>query len=193
MPRPNPPDLSYAIQVDFLPASALPLPGRLGLTRAPGRWAPGRSRDPDFWLREDLEALAGSHDVQVLVTLLEQHELAELGDLEGAARGAGLAWLPFPIPDMWIPSDLTVTRHLVAEILRALEGGDGVVIHCWGGLGRAGTIAACCLVARGTPPERALALVRAARDGAVQSDVQEQFVLSFAQGLDAGQRGADYP
>ena len=131
--------------------------------------------------------------MQVLVTLLEQHELAELGDLGSAARRAGLSWLPFPIPDMWIPSDLTVTRHLVAEILRGLEGGDGVVIHCWGGLGRAGTIAACCLVARGAPPERALALVRAARDGAVQSDVQEQFVRSFADGLDAGQRGADYP
>ena len=167
--------------MDLLPPEALPLPGRLGLTRAPGRWAPGRSGDPDSWLREDLTALARAHDTKVLVTLLEQHELAELGDLKGAARRAGLSWLRFPIPDMSVPSDMTAARGLVTEILRALERGDGVVIHCWGGLGRAGTIAACCLVARGAPAAQAIALVRAAREGAIQSEAQEQFVRAFAE------------
>jgi len=185
----RPPDLSYVIPVDFLPSSALPLPGRLGLTRAPGRWAPGRSTDPDAWLREDLDALAGVHDARMLVTLLEPHEIAELGDLRGAVRRAGLAWLPYPIPDMWIPSDVAATRRVVAEILHALEGGHGVVVHCWGGLGRAGTIASCCLVARGAAPAQALALVRAARDGAVQSEVQERFVSSFAGDGEAAAHG----
>ena len=191
MPRPNPADLSYVMEVDFLPPSALPLPGRLGLTRAPGRWAPGRNPESGAWLREDLDALARVHGARVLVTLLEQHEIAELGDLRGAARRAGLTWLPFPIEDMGIPSDLAAARRLVDEILRALEAGQGVVIHCWGGLGRAGTIAACCLAARGAAPALALALVRAARDGAVQSDLQEAFVRSFAHVSDRGQRGAD--
>ena len=191
MPRPNPPDLSYVMEVDFLPPSALPLPGRLGLTRAPGRWAPGRNPESGTWLREDLDALARVHGARVLVTLLEQHEIAELGDLRGAARRAGLTWLPFPIEDMGIPSNLAATRQLVDEILRALEAGHGVVIHCWGGLGRAGTIAACCLAARGAAPAQALALVRATRDGAVQSDLQEAFVRSFAHVSERGQRRAD--
>ena len=191
MSRPNASDLSYVIPVDFLPPAALPLPGRLGLTRAPGRWAPGRSTDADSWLREDLNVLAGIHDAKVLVTLLQPHEIAELGDLKGAARRAGLAWLSFPIPDMGIPSDLTASRRVVDEILHVLEGGHAVVVHCWGGLGRAGTIASCCLVARGTPPAQALALVRAARDGAVQSEAQEQFVRSFGEEGEAAGRGAD--
>ena len=75
------------------------------------------------------------------------------------------------------------------EILHAVEGGHGVVVHCWGGLGRAGTIASCCLVARGASPAQALAHVRAAREGAVQSEAQEQFVRSFAEDGDAAVHG----
>src|SRR6266568_658078 len=192
MPRRNAPDLSYVMQIDFLAPSALPLPGKLGLTRAPGRWAPGRNPESRSWLREDLDALARVHGATVLVTLLEQREITELGDLRAAVRRAGLTWLPFPIEDMGIPADLSATRQLVDAILRALEAGHVVVIHCWGGLGRAGTIAACCLVARGASPALALALVRATRDGAVQSDVQEEFVRSFAQARNPEERGADF-
>ncbi len=169
----------FALRVDFLPRSALaPLPGRLGLTRAPGRWDPGRNLDSDVRLREDLDVLAQEHGAKLLVTLVERPELAKLGDLRGEARRAGLTWIHFPIPDLWVP-DVAATRRLVARMLRSLERGDGVVVHCWGGLGRAGTIAASCLVAHGRSPDRALALVRAARPGAVQSEAQEQFVRDF--------------
>ncbi len=48
----------HALRVDWLPESALALPGRLGLTRAPGRWSPGRSLDSDERLREDVDRLA---------------------------------------------------------------------------------------------------------------------------------------
>src|SRR6266568_3083730 len=165
MSRPNASDLSYVIPVDFLPPSALPLPGRLGLTRAPGRWAPDRSTDSHAWLREDLDALAGIHDAKVLVTLLQPHEIAELGDLKGAARRAGLAWLSFPIPDMGIPSDLTASRRVVDEILYELEGGHAVV-PCRGGAALTGVSACCPWTPRfrstPSPPER-----RRARPGSI--------------------------
>jgi ADP-ribosyl-[dinitrogen reductase] hydrolase len=178
---PFPTTTSLLTQVDFLPLSALPLPGRLGLTRAPGRWWPGRPLDSDVRLREDLEAFAHEHGANVLVTLLERAEMAQLGDLRGSARRAGLEWIHFPIPDFWIPGDVGATRELVARLLGSLERGDGVVVHCWGGLGRAGTIAAACLVAHGVEPARAIELVRAARPGAIQSEAQERFVLDFSR------------
>jgi hypothetical protein len=166
-------------QVDFLPPSALALPGRLGLTRAPGRWWPGRHLDSECRLREDLEAIATDHRAKILVTLLERGEIAQLGDLRGFARRAGLEWIHFPIPDFSVPADVEATRRLVQRLLRSIERGDGVVIHCWGGLGRAGTIAAVCLVARGVEPARAIELVRATRPGAIQSADQERFVLAY--------------
>lgn len=161
--------------------SALALRGRLGLTRAPGRWAAGRDPDSDVRLREDLAAIAGAHGAQVLVTLLEQKEIAVLGDLGGEARRAGLEWIHFPIPDMWVPADGDAAHELVAGILRALERGENVVVHCWGGLGRAGTIAAACLAAHGCSPAQAIAVVRASREGAVQTAGQELFVKDFGE------------
>ncbi|WP_243338342.1 cyclin-dependent kinase inhibitor 3 family protein [Anaeromyxobacter soli] len=169
----------YALRVDYLPASALALPGRLGLTRAPGRWVAGRDPDSDVRLREDVEAIARVHGAKVLVTLLERFEIAELGDLDGEARRERLRWIHYPIADMWAPTDLASARRLVGRILHALEQGQDVVVHCWGGVGRAGTIAASCLVARGTPPAEAIAVVRAARGRAIENAAQEHFVREF--------------
>ncbi len=173
----------YVPRVDFLPRSLLGTPGRLGLTRAPGRLAPGRSLDSDLRLRRDLDVLAGDHGTRLLVTLLEQPEIDELGALGREARRAGMDWVHFPIPDMWFPSDLGKARKLVTRIVKALSGGGDVVVHCWGGLGRAGTIAAATLVARGLAPAAAIAAVRAAREGAVQTWEQERFVADFAEAL----------
>jgi ADP-ribosyl-[dinitrogen reductase] hydrolase len=181
MSRSRPSDEPYALRVDWLPRSALRLPGRLGLTRAPGRWSSGRDLDSDVRLREDLNAIAGVHEAKVLVTLLERVEVGELGDLRAESRRAGLTWIHFPIPDMWAPASARDAQKLVARILRTLERGENVVVHCWGGLGRAGTIGASCLVARGSPPARAIALVRAVRPGAVQSAAQERFVRDLAE------------
>ncbi len=89
-----------SLRVDLVAPSALALPGLLGLTRAPGRWASGRHTDPDVRLREDLDAIANDHGARMLVTLIERIELAELGDLGREARAAGLTWVHFPIPDM---------------------------------------------------------------------------------------------
>jgi hypothetical protein len=173
----------FDFQVDLLPRSALALPGRLGLARAPGRWSPGRHLDSDVRLRDDLKVIASEQGARMLVTLLERSEIVQLGNLRREARRAGLEWVHFPIPDMWVPSDVTATRRLVDRMLGALEGGESIVVHCWGGLGRTGTIAACCLVAHGREPRHAIAIVRSARAGALQSMAQELFVSEFAASL----------
>jgi protein-tyrosine phosphatase len=76
--------------------------------------------------------------------------------------------------------DATVT--LVEGIVGHMRRGETVVVHCRGGLGRSGTIAACCLVATGRDPVEAIRMVRKARPGAVEVESQVDFVKRFARG-----------
>lgn len=170
------------VHVDFLPGSSHGLPGRLGLTGAPGRWRPGLDPTSDDLIRCDIEWLRDHLAASVVVTLLEEYEMKRYGlsDLRDEVRRAGLESLWLPVEDMWVPSSMEATAGLVASVLDRLSGGATVVVHCLGGLGRSGTVAACCLVACGRPPAEAVELVRRARPGAVEAPAQVAFVGRFA-------------
>jgi ADP-ribosyl-[dinitrogen reductase] hydrolase len=90
-----------------------------------------------------------------------------------------MSWFHLPIVDVSIPGKAFEAAWLrVGEQLRSmLSGGSNVVVHCRGGLGRAGTIAARLLVELGVAPETAIANVRRVRPGAIETRAQEQFVL----------------
>jgi protein-tyrosine phosphatase len=169
------------IRVDFLPRAARRLPGRIGLTFAPGK------RDPVFgWNRDlgaDLRRLRDHYGVRLLVPLVEDHELALLGieALVSEAQEVGLRVHRLPIRDVDVPTSTDEVVVAVRVILAAATAGDTVVIHCRGGLGRAGTLGSCCLVALGRSPRQAVHLVRSVRPGAVEMPAQELFVESFAE------------
>lgn len=174
---------SRMIHVDFLSQNSHGLPGRLGLTVAPGRWRPGLDARSDSLVRDDLVCLRDHHGVRLLVTLLEDFEMRVLAipELLPTAKRLRLGSIWFPIPDVSVPSDLDATAHVVGKILDRMSEGKTVVVHCRGGIGRSGTIAACCLVARGRKPADAIKLVRASRPGAVEVQEQEEFVKRFAR------------
>lgn len=136
-------------------------------------------------LAADLAYLRQRCGAAVLVTLLEEGEMWRIGLgglLDGASR-AGLESIWFPIPDGSPPSDLGEAERLGEHILEHLAAGRTVVIHCHGGIGRSGTVAACCLVAAGQDPRRAIELVREARPGAATAPGQEEFVQEFSRAL----------
>lgn len=170
------------LRVDFLPVAALDLRGRVGMTLAPGKKAPGASGRWDRSLEADLDRIRNVFRAGVLVSLVEDHELDALGigALPAACARHGLDLVRFPIADGGVPASSAAFDALVADIVARATDGWNIVIHCRGGLGRTGLVAAACLVTRGHTPASALRAARAARPGAVETPAQERYLADYA-------------
>ena len=107
--------------------------------------------------------------------------------LEELATGMGIevSYRRMPIRDMSIP-----TTEVMADILSTIESeisaGRPVYFHCWGGIGRTGTVAACWLVEQGHSCDDALQRIRELRAGTTdaleespQTDRQRDFVRGW--------------
>lgn len=169
---------THPLRIDAVPASA----GYLGVTFCPGKCQPQAmtgswSRDLDA----DLKAISNwgaSH----LLTLIEPFEFDELHvrDLGARAQALGLQWHHAPIVDDAVPDDrfLEVWPTLGKTLRQALRQGERVVVHCKGGLGRAGTVASQLLLELDPflTVDQALEKVRQARPGAVYVPAQETYL-----------------
>ena len=175
------------IRVDFLPPE---LEGRIGLT-----FAPGKKALPKFgarWVRDlalDLDRLVAEYRTDLLVCLLEDHELVRLGieDLIEQSELRGIEVLRLPIPDGGVLPHPVDVADVVEEIIHAAEAGETVVIHCAGGLGRTGTIAGCALVTLGHTPDEAIEVLHQARGPRCpENRLQEAFIADFAEKIAVG-------
>ena len=169
------------IRVCAIPVDLGERGGGLGVTFAPGKRA--TSSFGGLWHRDlgaDLDRLAGHFGVDVLVSLVEDDELYELGipNLVSAAERRGIAVLRLPIPDGGTAEPRSAQQVVQAAASLALSGRH-VVFHCRGGLGRAGTLAACALVHLGATSHGAISEVRRARPNAIENSSQEGFVRAY--------------
>lgn len=173
--------LTHPLQTAYV--SSGPSVGQIGITFCPGKNQPnaatgGWARDLDL----DVGAIALSRAAAV-VTLVEPHELKSLGvqGLGAAVAEHHMDWIHAPIADVAPPGQPfeDVWAKEGEGIRDRLRAGFDVVVHCKGGLGRAGTIAARLLVELGVKSGSAIDMVRVARPGAIETAAQEAHVRSI--------------
>jgi hypothetical protein len=154
--------------------------GLIGVTFCPGKQQFGALTGD--WARDlglDLAAIQRWR-ARLLVSLVTEAELDELkvASLGEAALELGLAWLHLPIDDYSVPTPDWERAWAAARGLahQVLDDGGRLVVHCKGGLGRAGMVAARLLIERGEPPDAAIEKVRRARRGAIETTAQARYL-----------------
>jgi hypothetical protein len=107
-------------------------------------------------------------------------------------RGIEARYARMPIPDLDIP-EVWHMEAMLGLITSQMEQGHGVYVHCWGGVGRTGTVLGCLAVERGVPAEEVLgdlAGLRAGTDRAArqspETDEQRRFIRTWPAPSSAG-------
>ena len=90
------------------------------------------------------------------------HPYGELLRTIAAKRGDSVRYVRIPIPDVTVPLSWQM-KAILATLHSAIAEGETVYLHCWGGVGRTGTVVGCLLVEGGAPPEVALDTLRELR------------------------------
>lgn len=156
-------------------------PGRLLAGEYPGDLHPDRAREK--------LALLMDHGVRTIVDLTCEPHLApydtELAEL-CRTRGLQVTRVAHPIPDMGV-IEHSGYDAIMATIAAATARG-AVYVHCWGGIGRTGTVVGCRLVDRGLDGDAACAEIarlraptRKARTTAPQTPEQFAVIRDRAQ------------
>lgn len=99
--------------------------------------------------------------------------------LESESQKRLINWVHLPIADMDIPKNNTLSRlnRIRPQLSEAIKADHSIAIHCMGGLGRSGIVAAIILADLGIPVRSAIEVVRRFRPGAIETMAQENYVL----------------
>ena len=142
------------------------VPGRLA-----GMGVPGLLDDVDT----DLRALEQA-GIRTLVSLTEQpFSHPSLSERHLFVRH-------FAIRDMDVPP-VARTASLCRDLMRMVDQGQRVAVHCRAGLGRTGTIIGAYHAWRGETPKRAIERVREICPRCIQNRAQEQFIRRFSDAV----------
>lgn len=167
---------SKKLRLDFLQANgSFKQASQISLTLLPGR------KDMKRNLADDINVIK-ENGISSILTLVTEEELQKHGvsNLLSEFKRAGFNSFHLPVKDQGVPSHEeieTVCRWLHTRIRRS----EKVLIHCVGGLGRTGTIAALYLKKTlGLSAEDAIRIVRKSRSPrAIESKEQIKIIETY--------------
>lgn len=160
--------------------------GKLLAGEYPGAESEAEAREK---LRAFLEA-----GVTYFIDLTEEHELlepyADLLHSEAGKLRKEVVHRRMPIRDVSVPT-VEYMDEIQEAISDAIEEGHAVYIHCWGGVGRTGTVVGCYLVEQGMSGEEAMEELARLRAGtpkasrkSPETDEQEEMIQGWEMGED---------
>ncbi len=151
-------------------------PGRLIFTPCPG------TRDSSIDQALDTLKQAGA---EAVLTLMPSAELAQnaASDLPALCAAKDLLWLHLPVADEQVPqADFDAAwAATIVQIQELLAADKAIAIHCKGGSGRTGLVAARILIDCGLPHAEAVAMVQTLRPKAIQHPAHVSWLERFGQ------------
>ena len=132
---------------------------------APGRFAAGEfpgAKDPAEAARK-LRTLF-SAGIDHFIDLTEPGELVpyvEIAKEEARCLDTAVGYERHPVIDQCVPSSPGQMTRILDAIDAAICDGKTVYLHCWGGVGRTGTVVGCWLVRHGRTGDAALRQIAA--------------------------------
>lgn len=122
-----------------------------------------------------------------VVTLMTSAELRQLSfdDFGQHVKANGMSWFHLPIEDEHCPDShfMSTWQSAGPAIHRLLEKQKSVVIHCKGGSGRTGMIAAQLLIERGEPLAAVMKHIKKLRPNAFKLAHQQNYIYEVEQAL----------
>jgi hypothetical protein len=161
------------------------LPGRLLAGEYPGAGEPRLSQARLRWLL--------SQGVTWVLDLTQAGEYglppyADWLQAAAAADGRRVAWQRQPVRDYDTPS-LDEMEHIQQALQSALADGHTIYVHCYGGVGRTGTVVGCFLRRQGFDGPAALAEIARLRQGLIggerpspETEAQRRMILEWKAG-----------
>jgi protein-tyrosine phosphatase len=136
--------------------------------------------------------------IRQIINLMEPHETDHSGALFNnyelivsqleKERSVSVRCLKLPIADLSTPTASTM-RKIIDAIMSGIEDHRPVYVHCWGGIGRTGTVVGCFLLENGlATPGNVLNVIAELRNNdpkqhrvSPETDAQRKFVITWRE------------
>lgn len=125
-------------------------------------------------------------DVSYLLVLLSHEELSRMygspQSLYEVYKEGGINTYSYPIDDYSIPSDMRSYAGVIDRLIKILQSGSSIAVHCHGGHGRTGLIAVGTVIRLGNSVDKAYKYVNSIRS-VIDTPQQMKFLEEYSKYL----------